>query len=57
MMMVMNMMIIIILIIIEQYCLANQKLCYFQMLLNIENLDIKTKNVLKNCFEYGTLIT
>ena len=29
------------------YGLANQKLCYFQLLLNIENLDNKTKNVLR----------
>ena len=32
----------------KPYGLANQKLCYIQMLLTIENLENKTKNVLKN---------
>ena len=33
----------------KPYGLANQKLCYIQVLLNIEkNLENKTKNVLEN---------
>ena len=32
----------------KPYGLANQKLCNIQMLLNIENMENKTKNVLKN---------
>ena len=30
------------------YGLANQKLCYIQMLQNIESLENKTKNILEN---------